>query len=100
MSLFVAQATLLTSGSFSSGHSSSTTIVVLSAALFISWLVAFFLRPKTAPRTLPDVFVAGLDGGKRTIEQARKYFVTNCADMMLEGYQKVCYGCSYTCEHF
>ncbi len=40
-------------------------------------------------RRLPNVFVAGLNGGERSLQQAREHFTANCAQMMLEGYEKV-----------
>ncbi|KAM7203158.1 putative cytochrome P450 [Naviculisporaceae sp. PSN 640] len=39
-------------------------------------------------RRLPDVYVAGIDGGKRSLAEARKHFVGHCAEIMLEGYAK------------
>ena len=41
------------------------------------------------PRQLEGIFTAGLDGGKRSLQQAREHFTFNCAEMMLEGYEKV-----------
>lgn len=35
---------------------------------------------------LPNVYVAGLNGGKRSLKQARQHFISNCADMLIEGY--------------
>ena len=51
-------------------------------------LAVYLLRPKTQSM-LPEVYISGLDDGKRSLKQAREHFVTNCSDMMLEGYQKV-----------
>jgi len=41
------------------------------------------------------VYIAGLDGGRRTLLQARQHFVQHCAAMMVEGYQKTNAGFYY-----
>lgn len=64
----------------------SIPIVMLCFLLYLIWLV---IRHKARPRRLPNVFVAGLDNGRRTLQQAREYFVTNCTEMMFEGYREV-----------
>lgn len=61
----------------------SVCLVATMALMVISLLDR---RKKTK---LSNVFVAGLDDGKRTLAQARKHFVTHCADMLIEGYEKV-----------
>ena len=62
----------------------SVCLVATSALMVISLLDR---RKKT--KRLSNVFVAGLDDGKRTLAQARKHFVSHCADMLIEGYEKV-----------
>lgn len=57
------------------------------AALALMAISLLYRRKKT--QRLSGVFVTGLDDGKRTLEQARKYFVSHCADMLIEGYEKV-----------
>jgi hypothetical protein len=60
----------------------------LCVAAVLGWILFSYTRQKS-PRRLPGVYMVGLDGGKRSIEQARKHFITNCEELMFEGYQKV-----------
>lgn len=59
----------------------------LVAALALMVISLCYRRKKI--QRLSGVFVAGLDDGNRTLEQARKHFVSHCADMLIEGYEKV-----------
>lgn len=62
----------------------------ISASLVLALaFVIIFLLSRRRPRRLSNIFIAGLDDGKRTLEQARKHFVLHCADMLIEGYEKV-----------
>ncbi|OCL05915.1 putative cytochrome P450 [Glonium stellatum] len=56
-------------------------------SLGLASIILYSIRWK-GPRVLPDVYVAGLEDGKRTIAEARKKFVASCAEIMLEGYQR------------
>lgn len=69
-----------------------TSVVVLSLSILLVLGLTFsilrFVQP-SRPRLIQDVFTAGLDGGKRSLQQARQHFTFNCAEMLLEGYEKV-----------
>lgn len=43
------------------------------------------------PRRLPGVYVAGTEGGKLSLQDARRKFIHHCGDMMREGYNQVSY---------
>ena len=49
----------------------------------------------TKPCWLKDVYIAGLDGGRRTLPQARQNFVQHRADITVEGYEKTNAGFFY-----
>lgn len=63
----------------------------LYACFLISfiWILASLLSRRKRARIVPGVYISGLNGGKRTLKQARQAFTHSCADMMLEGYQQV-----------
>ncbi|KAK3946255.1 cytochrome P450 [Diplogelasinospora grovesii] len=70
----------------------SAQLVVVTLALPISVfsLWYYYLRTSNASKApaLPNVYVAGTDGGKRSVAEARKHFVHHCGEIMREGYEK------------
>ncbi|KAI4201502.1 MAG: hypothetical protein LQ348_001639 [Seirophora lacunosa] len=67
-------------------------LLVLSGPTLLLLCCLFFLKnylfDQSKPRKLQDHYVAGLDNGRRTLAEARKHMVSNCAEMMLEGYER------------
>lgn len=50
-----------------------------------------FFWPWGRPRMLRNVYIAGLDDGKRSLRQAQEHFMYNCGEMLLEGHEKAHY---------
>ncbi|KAL8648735.1 MAG: hypothetical protein Q9226_005873 [Calogaya cf. arnoldii] len=70
----------------------SVSVVGLFALVVVGLLIpAVRYAWPSRTRMLLDVYVAGLDGGKRSLQQAREHFTFNCAAMLLEGYEKALY---------
>ncbi|PGG99977.1 hypothetical protein AJ79_08339 [Helicocarpus griseus UAMH5409] len=61
--------------------------VWLCMAVATVWTVVLYSRQRR-PRRIRGIPIVGLDGGKRSIEQARKHFISNSEEMMREGYEK------------
>ena len=62
-------------------------LLVLFTVGFSISIFRYFWPLRT--RMLPDVFIAGLEDGKRSLQQASEHFTFNCDEMLLEGYEKV-----------
>lgn len=70
--------------------SRDTALLLQTSALISCGLILLtWLKPRKRSNLLPGVYVAGVEAGKISLPRARQDFIHNCADFMLEGYQKV-----------
>lgn len=58
-------------------------LLLLCGLLFLKLLISY----RHQPRKLDGVYIAGLNDGRNSIASARKRMVSQCAEMMLEGYE-------------
>lgn len=65
-------------------------ISLLSICLVLVLFFGSLISTNKRPKLLANVPIIGVDG-KQNLAQARKQFVYDCKNMMLEGYLKVTY---------
>ncbi|KAL9021135.1 MAG: hypothetical protein Q9185_001674 [Variospora sp. 1 TL-2023] len=67
-------------------------LLILSGPTLLLLCCLFFLKNyffnQSIPRKFQDHYIAGLDNGRRTLAEARKHMVSNCGELLLEGYEK------------
>lgn len=67
-------------------HAGLSTYAVVSGVFVLFLLVRFALN---RPKLIPGVPVIGLDGGNRSLAEARHEFMDHGGAMVKEGYEKV-----------
>lgn len=63
-------------------------LLILSGPTLLLLCGLLFLKLYLSDQPKQDHYVTGLDNDRRTLAEARKHMVSNCAEMMLEGYER------------
>ena len=72
-------------------HYRFTLVIATTAVVFLT-LLAWFRARK--PRLLPGTPYTGLANGSRSLAEARHQYQTHAAEMLKEGYERVCHNIS------